>query len=76
MSRAQIVALTLVAALAVLVVFLALRGRQPPLLPTDRDHARFVDAFTCLRCHGPDSPHPQTPTHPLGNECLRCHGSR
>jgi hypothetical protein len=74
MKRAQIVAIVALVALAGLVVFLAVRGRQPPVLPVDQEHARFLSSGACLSCHGPQGILPQTKNHPLGTECMRCHG--
>lgn len=74
MSRRQIFLLSALAALAILVVWAALRTRQPPILPADEAHERFVNAETCLGCHGPGTALPQGPNHPLGNDCVRCHG--
>ena len=62
-------------ALALLIGYLALRTRQAPQLPDDRDHATFVNPELCLACHGPDSIYPRSRNHPLGNSCLKCHGS-
>jgi len=73
-NRTQWIALFVVAALAGFIVYLALRGRQPPLLPADEDHTVFVGAGTCLVCHDPNAESPQERNHPLGNECTRCHG--
>jgi hypothetical protein len=64
------------AAVAALVVWLALSSRQPPVLPGDETHATWDGASTCLACHGPDGALPQAAKHPLGEDCLRCHGRR
>ena len=69
-------ALVALLALALLVVALALRNRQPPLLPADADHARFTGAAACDACHGPAGVYPREPDHPQGRDCIRCHGSR
>lgn len=76
MSRRQMVLFAAVGALAAFVLWMALRTRQPPRLPADDAHAAFVSAETCLACHGPDGPSPQSRNHPLGNDCTRCHGFR
>lgn len=76
MKPAQSVALVAVVLLAALVAFLAFRTRQPPLLPADEDHARFSDVDECLECHGSDGGLPRSENHPIGNDCLRCHGAR
>lgn len=70
-QRASLAALALIAGL---VLFLALRTRQPPFLPRDEPHAQFVGAGPCLVCHGAEGPAPQSKNHPLGNDCTRCHG--
>ncbi len=75
-SRKQGYLFALLAAGAALVVWVAVRTRQPPLLPRDDTHRTFESAAACLQCHGPDGPVPQKRGHPLGRDCLRCHGSR
>lgn len=74
LTRTQRVALALVGLLAALVVAIALRNPQPPLLPRDDTHAGPVGE--CLDCHGADAPLPRSDDHPLGQDCRRCHGSR
>jgi cytochrome c553 len=76
MSRKQWIVLSAVLVAAAFVVWLALSSRQPPLLPADEAHAAFENAATCLGCHGAGGPAPQSPRHPLGDDCLRCHGKR
>jgi mono/diheme cytochrome c family protein len=76
MSRKQWIAIALIAAAAALVAWVSRSTRQPPLLPADATHAAFESAATCLSCHGPGAPVPRSSRHPLGDECLRCHGSR
>ena len=76
MSRKQWIAIALIAAAAAFVAWLARSTRQAPLLPADETHSRFESAPACLACHGPDAPVPRSRQHPLGDECLRCHGSR
>lgn len=61
---------------AAAVGWLALRSRQPPLLPPDAAHAEAAGAPACLECHGPGAPVPRGPNHPLGEDCRRCHGTR
>ena len=68
--------LAALAAAAALVVWLAVASRQPPVLPGDDIHATWDGAATCLACHGPGGVLPQSPKHPLGADCLRCHGRR
>jgi cytochrome c553 len=74
MKPVQKISLALVVAIAALVIFLATRNRQPPIVPPDEEHASFIDAAACNECHGPEGPIPQSTNHPLGNECMRCHG--
>ena len=74
MRTAQIVSLIAIIALAALVIFLVMRGRQPPVLPIDADHSRFLSSGACLSCHGPEGSYPQPRNHPLGTDCMRCHG--
>lgn len=76
MKAAQIVSILALVTVAALVIFLVVRGRQPPLLPFDADHARFVSSGACLSCHGPEGSSPQPRNHPLGTDCMRCHGMR
>lgn len=74
MNRTQWIATALVLLAAALVLWIAIRGRQPPVLPNDRTHERFVSAEDCQSCHGPQGSNPQPANHPLGFDCLRCHG--
>ena len=74
MSRSQIIAAAFVVVLAAFAVYLAVRGRQPPVLPLDEEHARFLSAEDCLICHDPNGDLAQAKNHPLGNDCMRCHG--
>ena len=76
MTRAQRGLLVALAALALVVAFVALRTRKPPFLPADATHQSFESATTCLECHGPDGAVPRSKNHPLGNECMRCHAAR
>jgi len=76
MSRAQVILIALLLLLGLLVGMLVLRTRQPPVLPHDPEHASFVDAATCLVCHGPDGPAPQSANHPPRLDCMQCHGAR
>jgi hypothetical protein len=73
MKRVQVVFLAAILLLATLVLVLALRNPQAPFLPTDEDHATWTDAEPCLDCHGREGPAPQSPNHPLGRDCMRCH---
>jgi cytochrome c553 len=61
---------------AAFIAWLARSSRQPPMLPQDDVHAAAGGAGACMSCHGPDGPVPQSPRHPLGQECFRCHGTR
>jgi hypothetical protein len=74
--RRRSVLLAALFAVALFVLWLSTRTRQPPLLPRDEAHSRFEGAGDCLVCHGPDGPSPQSRNHPLGRDCLRCHGTR
>jgi len=74
MSRTQTIAFTAVLLLAVLIGVLALRNRQPPVLPADRDHARFINFDSCLSCHGPDGDIPYSDNHTPRTDCMQCHG--
>ena len=75
MSRLQRILLAVLVVAGLLVAWLAYRTRQPPILPDDAEHRRFVNAETCMTCHGADGPAPRSSTHPVGLDCLRCHGS-
>ena len=59
-----------------LILVLALRNPQPPLLPADEFHLPASAAADCLVCHGADGELPRGQNHPLGNDCSRCHGRR
>ena len=76
MRKPQIALLAALLAIAALVVALTLRNRQPPYLPHDADHARFVTPQACLVCHGVDGGAPRGPNHPPSDDCMRCHGVR
>ena len=76
MNRKQWVILVTIGLAAALTAWLALSSRQPPLLPRDEAHRSFESARVCLSCHGVDAAYPQSPRHPLGEDCLRCHGRR
>ena len=72
MNRTQTIALAAVILFAALVALLALRSRQPPVLPADRDHARFVNPVACMTCHANFKP----PNHPIAGDgayCRTCH---
>jgi len=73
MSSRTRVSIVLVLLLAGLVLVLALRNRQAPLLPQDEDHAMFYSGEQCQTCHGPGEIAEQGPNHPIGRECMRCH---
>ena len=74
MSRNQIVALGAVVLIAAFLAALALRTRQPPVLPDDEAHGQFVSSDECLTCHGPDGVLPTSKNHPLRTDCMDCHG--
>jgi hypothetical protein len=76
MKPARIGLLALIAVSAALVAYLAVRNPQPPQLPVDEAHASRLGATPCLDCHGPAGPAPRSRSHPLGQDCLRCHGTR
>ena len=76
MRRKQTVLLTLLALLAAFIGWVALRTKQPPLLPADDVHTTEGAPDRCLTCHGPDGGVPRSKNHPAGNECFRCHGTR
>jgi hypothetical protein len=75
MSRTQIAAMMAVLLLAGMVMFLALRSRQAPVLPADENHTSFGSSESCLgACHGPDGVYPPSKNHTLRTDCLDCHG--
>ena len=76
MNRRQGIVLALIIVAAAFVAWLAWSSRQPPLLPEDEAHARFENAEVCLSCHAAGGAVPQSARHPLGGDCLRCHGRR
>ena len=76
MSRKQWMILAAIGTVAAFVLWLALSSRQPPLLPDDDVHRTFESARACLDCHGSDGAVPKSAQHPLGEDCLRCHGTR
>ena len=76
MNRRQLVWIVILILGAAFVGVLVLRNRQAPRLPVDIDHAAFRGADACLECHGPDGGAPQSRNHPVGRDCLNCHGVR
>ena len=76
MNRKQLVLLSIIALAAAFIAWLAWASRQPPLLPDDAAHTTFVSAASCLECHGQEGAVSQSRQHPLGEDCVRCHGSR
>ena len=75
MSRTQVALLVVLLLAAALVLVLAFRNPQAPVLPGDPEHARHAVAQNCLEpCHGADDPLPRSTNHPLGADCYRCHG--
>lgn len=73
MKRTQLIALGAVALFAALVIVLALRNRQAPVLPADEDHV-WVSTESCDSCHSAEGGLPRSLNHPVGKDCLRCHG--
>jgi len=73
-SRAQLIAFAVLAVVALAIATLAFRNRQPPMLPADAEHAEWAGATGCMECHAADGVVPQDTNHPLGEDCLRCHG--
>ena len=76
MNRKQWIILAVIASAAAFIAWLAWASRQPPLLPKDDAHETFASPGACMGCHGTEGAVPQSSRHPLGEECLRCHGSR
>jgi hypothetical protein len=74
MSRTQTIAFIAVVLLAALIGVLAVRSRQPPVLPPDADHARFINHESCLSCHGPGAKSPYSENHTPRTDCMHCHG--
>lgn len=74
MNKTRVAALGVLVVAIAFVIWLAHSSRQPPVLPADETHARWESATACETCHGPEGPVPKPPTHPLGFDCLRCHG--
>ena len=75
MGRSQKILLIVLALVACAVVYVALRNRQPPILPPDADHA-VLDIPKCLDCHNPAGKYPRGRNHPVGDDCFRCHGHK
>ena len=75
MSRSQKISFLALALLALLVAVLVLRNRGAPRLPRDADHVGFSGVAGCLDCHGSSGVSPRGRTHPVGNDCFRCHGT-
>jgi hypothetical protein len=75
-SRAQVLGLLALLVLALIIGTLSLRNRQAPMLPLDDEHRRRIGDPPCMECHGPDGALPQGENHPLGDDCMRCHGVR
>jgi len=76
MQRTQLISLVVVGLLAAFILYLATRERQPPLLPTDEEHARFITPEACMTCHDLEGEPMQRSNHPLKRDCLDCHGRR
>lgn len=76
MRRKQIVLLSMLALLAALIAWIAVRNKKPPFLPSDAIHSTAAGTETCLTCHGPDGAMPRSKNHPQATDCFRCHVSR
>lgn len=76
MNRKQWTLLVAIVVAAGFIAWLARSSRQPPMLPANDVHAAFESAGICLSCHGAQGAVPRSPRHPLGDDCLRCHGAR
>ena len=74
LNRLQMTLFAMLGLVAVFLLLVALRNPQAPLLPDDPVHGAFAGHAACLDCHGPASDYPQSRNHPVGNDCLRCHG--
>jgi hypothetical protein len=75
-TKTQRIVLAALAVAAAFVLWLSLKSRQPPLLPADETHAAWDNAEACDACHGAGAAVPKPAKHPLGFDCLRCHGRR
>lgn len=75
-SARQRVLLAILVVVAAGIGWLALRTRQPPMLPADAAHSLAPDVPACLTCHGSGGPSPRGVNHPLGEDCGRCHGAQ
>ena len=71
LQRNLLIALAL---LALAVGYCSMRTRQAPVLPRDADHAPSYRGRACIDCHGLNGELPRSKNHPLGDDCLRCHG--
>ena len=76
MKRSQWIVLAVLALAAAFILWLAVKSRQPPLLPQDETHAAWESADACDACHAVGAAVPKPAKHPLGFDCLRCHGRR
>ena len=72
MNRTQKIALTALAALGVLVLWLAMRNPRPPFTPTDPEHTGAT-LDECAACHDFDGVYFRGKNHPVGTDCTRCH---
>jgi hypothetical protein len=75
-NRKQWILVAAIVIAGAFVAWLAWSSRQPPLLPDDDVHRDGASGTTCLSCHGDGGPAPRSRNHPLGDDCMRCHGSR
>ena len=76
MKPVQRISIVLLVAVAGVVLYLAMRNRQAPYLPSDPEHSSWSGPAACLSCHAYDAAFPQSKNHPIGDDCLRCHGRR
>jgi hypothetical protein len=74
MKRTQWILLAVLVVLGVVVAVLAARNRQAPILPDDEVHYQGPIPAACDECHAYGADFARSKNHPLGNDCLRCHG--
>ncbi len=77
----RIILIALLGLVAAIVGLVFILRPEPPRLPLDRDHAPFQRVVAerekgCLHCHGPGEKNARKPSHPLANDCFRCHSWR
>jgi cytochrome c553 len=69
----RIILIVLIALIAIIAVASYFLRPEPPRMPYDADHASSHSEKECLSCHGPGQKNPRKPTHPIANDCFRCH---